>query len=414
MPEPGQFRKDKYGLPVIDAGGTSSGDSPTDRPQVRAPLITGGKISGKFFQTDDVNPRIVIDSNALTAYDSAGNKPVTIDVVNARIDLLFGSGIASTLRWVDTAGTLKAQSRYSSDVLAAGMLAFESNAILLGAESSIGTFSTTTLNAYLWLINSNAGAAQHQLESVAGTNLYSLISGSASTTVQTGTMECRFSSTLFANASITTQTGSSQFSLTAQGATSFSGVVTLAGTGAQGSITATATGGSGITATLSLIAPGTSLLTIVNVNTAELGVLATTGGTSYFRIPDTTARFRFGTGAAGGTNAIDVLGSAAGGILLRNGGQYYRGVAGQVIVFGFKGVSAAASNQWGYVVQYLTRRSDTAGVDVTPASITLGTAITNTNSSSPQFTNLRAESAFFKVQATAAGSHEYLNTGTVN
>jgi hypothetical protein len=135
------------------------------------------------------------------------------------------------------------------------------------------------------------------------------------------------------------------------------------------------------------------------------------GVNNYIAVPDASSRLRFGYTSGGNTNPVDYIN----GKIVFQGTNLYTGTgAGQGLYSASKGVAAVAANQWGSHLNWRHVRTDTAGNAVVPGSVTLGTVITNVNSNTPQIANLQASGGHFKVQATAAGSFEYMAAWTIN
>lgn len=142
---------DAFGLEKIPLHGGK--DEATDRDFSRAPITSGGTITGKAFQTNNVDPRITFDSTAMICHNQAGQATFKIDIATGVVSLLFGSGVAALLRWVDTSDVAQADIGF---VTTLGGFTVESlNAVFVIAPSALG--SAASPYSFLELVN-NGGA----------------------------------------------------------------------------------------------------------------------------------------------------------------------------------------------------------------------------------------------------------------
>lgn len=162
----------KYGLPTISL---DSGKPDTqDRSSIRAPMLTGGTVTGKTFQTDAVNPRIVLDSTQFAAYNTTGQNTVKIDVATGQVDLLFGAGVNPTLRWVDTSGVVQAQIKYDASFL--GVNAWVAEAKTMAAIMAHDTIGAAyNVAPVAWVNVRSDSQSVHLYASAAGNSIVQTI-----------------------------------------------------------------------------------------------------------------------------------------------------------------------------------------------------------------------------------------------
>ena len=141
--EPGTtVATDKFGLPKLPSYSDTGKSESDNRDHSRAPISTGGTITGKSFQTDAVDPRIVIDSTGLTAHRTDGTQSVRIDVAAGTITLEAGSSSSPGLVFTNT-GSIVA--RVYDDT----GLVYNASALTQESIGDITIIATPTLNAGL-------------------------------------------------------------------------------------------------------------------------------------------------------------------------------------------------------------------------------------------------------------------------
>lgn len=163
---------DSFGLPRLSLGGKLEEDN---RDHSRAPINSGGTITGDSFQTSNIDPRITIDSKALICHNAAGSTTVKINIATGTVDLLFGSGVAASLRFVDSAGALFGDLSYS---FSGGGMLLESilpTFMTIAAVSAAGMLNTVYPVSYLGLSNVSWICDLHT-----AVNVYSQASGGIS------------------------------------------------------------------------------------------------------------------------------------------------------------------------------------------------------------------------------------------
>ena len=96
--------RDSFGLPKIDIGPT--GDV-NQRDHSRAPLISGGTVTGNAFQTSPTDPRITVDSTALIAHATDGTTTFKIDVPTGVVSIISpATGQSGGLQFVDASAAV--------------------------------------------------------------------------------------------------------------------------------------------------------------------------------------------------------------------------------------------------------------------------------------------------------------------
>ena len=378
MPDFKAEAKDEYGLPRISIDGGKP--ETTDRGATRAPILIGGTVTGKQFQTDAVDPRITIDSTALICHNSAGVTTVTIDIATGNLTVTGGTITGATFQ------TSAANPKVIMD--SAGF-----RAVNASAQNTVNIIASTA--GSIDLLTSAGVSASLRFRNLTPTTIGSI-------SIVSGTLLMEGIATPI----------EMHYNTVAGGGTLPESSVSCSGLfvainhfrSAGNSVSVGVGGASGF-------ANGFGVTGSDSTNIYDLFFNTAVGTTNYIRLGDTTARLRMGTGASAGTNAVDYIG----GKIVFQGTNFYTGTgAGQGLYSASKGVAAAAANQWGSHLNWRHVRTDTAGNAVVPGSVTLGTVITNVNSNTPQIANLQASGGHFKVQATAAGSFEYMAAWTVN
>lgn len=151
--EPGtQVTADKFGLPKLPAYHDAGKPEEDNRDHSRAPLISGGTVTGKAFQTDSVDPRITMDSAAFSAHRTDGTEVFRIDVPTGVVTLLSDTVAGGGgLQFKNSAGTVYAKIINDPSVfLTGGLLLDSTQNINLVAESALGAVPTQPW-AYLQL-----------------------------------------------------------------------------------------------------------------------------------------------------------------------------------------------------------------------------------------------------------------------
>ena len=370
--------KDKFGLPKITLDGGASEAS--DRSAIRAPMLTGGTITGRNFQTDAVNPRIVLDSTQFVAYDSTGAAKVTIDVATGNITTTGGTFTGGTFQ------TSSTDPRIIIDT-ANGLRVIDSGGVEAYRLDATNGLRVRGLTGY---------ALTRGVSFWDGTTLLGALSGYFTSPV----------SSLQVNVSPTGAAGSAY--------------------AADLTVRSDSTVGFTSTAQLNVFtaAAGNSLLQLSYQNTGTFSQLLfqtpnlsgmfklrdDVGIISYIGVRDATARMRFGTGSGGNTNSVDFI---DGNLVFQVGNKYTGNIAGQGAVVGMK-MTTTAAQQWGHSMNWRHVRTDTNGAAVTPGSVTFGTPSVNTNANTPTITSLGSSGGVFKLSSTASGVTDYANTLTVN
>jgi hypothetical protein len=287
---------DTYGLPKLSVNGGRD-DINNDRDFSRASIQSGGTITGNAFQTDGVDPRIVIDSTQLSAHRSDGKETVNINVAAGSLTILADTAASGAGVFFKTAaGAVFGQIVNDPAV-------FVSGGLLIDSTQQIAIISENALGG---------GPAQPW-------------------------------------AYLQLDKASSSFSLACQAA----------------------------------------------------GVASAISGASnridIFAGNDDTWSFVAG-------NLVSSIGSAQHHVMCA--------LAAFTTTVGTLSKSVAINDQWGQFDHYRQVRGNSSGGTVTPASITAGAAIVNTNVSAVGFSTIRAEGAFFNLAAAAAGKSQYVVVGT--
>lgn len=129
--------------PVLDAFGLekiplhASKDEATDRDFSRAPITSGGTITGKAFQTDSVDPRIVLDSTQLVAHKVGGTQTIKIDVATGVVSVLSAGAASGGMQFVDAAGAPVARIVDDPTLLFAGLLLQSIASLTLLADTTL-------------------------------------------------------------------------------------------------------------------------------------------------------------------------------------------------------------------------------------------------------------------------------------
>lgn len=127
---------DAFGLEKIPLHGGK--DEATDRDFSRAPITSGGTITGKAFQTDNVDPRITFDSAAMICHNQAGQTTFRIDIATGNVYLLTSATGGAGVKFVNAAGATIGQIIQDGSVLGGGFTIEALDNIQLIAEPTLG------------------------------------------------------------------------------------------------------------------------------------------------------------------------------------------------------------------------------------------------------------------------------------